>query len=113
MFDKLASSPRAVDQVVEILKLIADPTRFRLISLLEHGELNVNTMCQRLELAQPTVSHHLGLLRSGGLVESRRDGKQVFYSLNTEAVGKLNPHGGLSLAAGPVELRLIPGVAEP
>ncbi len=83
--DELASSPRAVDQVVEILKLIADPTRFRLISLLEHGELNVNTMCQRLELAQPTVSHHLGLLRGGGLVESRRDGKQVFYSLNTEA----------------------------
>jgi DNA-binding transcriptional ArsR family regulator len=75
--------------------------------------LNVNAMCRRLDLAQPTVSHHRGLLRGGGLVESRRDGKQVFYSLNTGAVAKLNPHGGLSLAAGPVEVHPMPGVAEP
>ncbi|HET6428774.1 MAG TPA: ArsR family transcriptional regulator [Phycisphaerae bacterium] len=39
-------------------------------------------MCRKLRLPQPTVSHHLGLLRAHGLVKNRRAGKQVFYSVD-------------------------------
>ena len=69
--------------------------------------MNVNALCRHLGLAQPTVSHHLGLMRAGGLVSGRREGKQVFYSLNERTVSRLNPHGGLAIAAGPLQLRLM------
>lgn len=64
--------------------------------LRERGEMHVTELCKNLRLPQPTVSHHLGLLRMHGLVRNRRNGKQVFYSIDktrynraSEAVRKL------------------------
>lgn len=94
-----------VVEAVELLRLLSDPTRLRLLGLLQGGPMNVTTLCQKLDLAQPTVSHHLGLLRGLNLVSNRRDGKQVFYSLNAETVTNLDECGGLTVAAGPVEVR--------
>jgi DNA-binding transcriptional ArsR family regulator len=48
--------------------------------LLADGERNVTNLCEALKLPQPTVSHHLGLLRMSNIIGNRRDGKQVFYS---------------------------------
>ncbi len=107
MLDELAVNPHSVGEVVEILRLLADPTRLRVLSLLRRGEMNVSSLCSRLGLAQPTVSHHLGLLRSGGLLDSRRSGKQVFYSLSDRTISRLNNNGGLAVSAGPIELRLL------
>jgi len=53
-----------------------------LIILLAQGERNVTSLCQELDLPQPTVSHHLGLLRMNNLIGNRRDGKQVYYGIN-------------------------------
>ena len=50
--------------------------------LLASGERNVSSICEQLKLPQPTVSHHLGLLRMNSIITNRRSGKQVFYSLN-------------------------------
>jgi DNA-binding transcriptional ArsR family regulator len=50
--------------------------------LLAKGERNVTSLCDELGLPQPTVSHHLGLLRMSNLIGNRRNGKQVFYGLN-------------------------------
>lgn len=94
-----------VVEAVQLLRLLSDPTRLRLLGLLQSGPMNVTTLCQKLDLAQPTVSHHLGLLRSLKLVSNRRDGKQVFYSLNSDTVTNLDERGGLTVAAGPVEVR--------
>ena len=61
-------------------KLLSDETRLRVLSLLiQHGELNVRTLCQQLDQSQPAVSHHLALLRDAGLIRARRDGKHNFY----------------------------------
>jgi len=49
---------------------------------LADGEHNVTNLCEELGLPQPTVSHHLGLLRMNNVVGNRRHGKQVFYALN-------------------------------
>ena len=115
MLDELAVNSRSVKEVVEILRLLADPTRLRVLSLLRHGEMNVSSLCAQLGLAQPTVSHHLGLLRSGGLLASRRSGKQVFYSLSDQTISQLHHNGGLAVIAGPIELRLlaVDGLADP
>jgi len=72
----------AADRVVPTLRLLADPARMRILQLLRGGERNVSRLCEDLGLSQPTVSHHLGLLRSAGLLQTRRAGKEVHYSLD-------------------------------
>ncbi|MCA9872445.1 MAG: winged helix-turn-helix transcriptional regulator [Anaerolineales bacterium] len=68
-------------------KAIADETRQKIMSLLCCDWLCVTDVVDRLgDVSQPTVSHHLSVLREAGLVHSRREGKQVFYSLNQDAV---------------------------
>ena len=64
--------------------LLGDPTRVRIMLLLCRGELNVSRLCQVLGLPQPTVSHHLGLLRRGGLLTTRREGKSIHYALDSK-----------------------------
>jgi DNA-binding transcriptional ArsR family regulator len=77
--------PPALDGAVEAIRSLADETRLRLLLLLSGGEANVSGLCARTGLAQPTVSHHLGLLRMAALVRGRREGKSVFYRLATES----------------------------
>ena len=96
-----------MDDVIKVMRLLADPTRLRVLTMLKERELNVSALCSQLDLAQPTVSHHLGLLRTMGLVHTRRDGKQVFYSLNRNHVNAMTDQEGLAIAAGPMELRLL------
>jgi DNA-binding transcriptional ArsR family regulator len=62
--------------------LLGEPTRVRILFLLCRGEMNVSRLCESLGLAQPTVSHHLGLLRRGGLLSARRSGKAIHYALD-------------------------------
>lgn len=67
-------------ELVQFFKLLADETRLRiLLYLKERGETNVQTLCGLLEQSQPSVSHHLALLRVAGLIEMRREGKHNFY----------------------------------
>ena len=82
----LSLEPDQAERLGTLLKLLSDRTRLSILGLLGRGELNVSAMCDVLCLPQPTVSHHLGLLRTGGLIKPRRAGKQVFYRLE-ERVG--------------------------
>ena len=59
---------------------LGDKTRLAIMALLADGEMNVTTIQNKLKLPQSSTSHHLNLLRIGGLVTSRRQGKQIFYS---------------------------------
>jgi DNA-binding transcriptional ArsR family regulator len=65
-----------------VLKSIADPTRVRILKLLEGGEMCVCQVIAVLEFNQSTISKHLFLLKTAGLVRERRDGKWVHYSLD-------------------------------
>lgn len=68
-------------------KAMADETRQRIMNVLCCHWLCVGDVVEALgEVRQPTVSHHLSVLREAGLVHTRREGKQVFYTLNQEAV---------------------------
>jgi len=63
------------------LKLLADTTRLRLLHLLRSEELSVAELQEVLDMGQSRISSHLGLLRQGGLVIDRKDGKRSFYTL--------------------------------
>ncbi|WP_269522884.1 ArsR/SmtB family transcription factor [Coraliomargarita parva] len=66
----------------EILKLLADSTRVRILSLLAKEELSVAELQEVLDMGQSRISSHLGLLRQGELVHDRREGKKTYYALN-------------------------------
>lgn len=70
-----------LEQLSSLFRLLADKTRLTILLELAEGERNVSSLCEKLNLPQPTVSHHLGLLRMNNIVSNRRDGKQVYYGL--------------------------------
>ena len=71
-----------IPQFSDFFKRLADSTRMRILELLQQeGELHVRALSSTLELSQPLVSHHLGLLREAGIVKMRRSGKNNFYSV--------------------------------
>lgn len=67
-------------------KAFGDPTRLKIVRLLSGREMSVNEITKEVDLAQPTVSRHLSILRETGVVEDRRDGQNVYYRLNKDAV---------------------------
>jgi DNA-binding transcriptional ArsR family regulator len=78
-----------LEQLSSLFRLLSDKTRLSILLRLAQGERNVTTLCEDLNLPQPTVSHHLGLLRMNNVVGNRRHGKQVFYALN--GAGEFDP----------------------
>jgi ArsR family transcriptional regulator len=67
---------------IEFAKALADETRQKIMALCCCRWLSVGEIVDALQVSQPTVSHHLGLLRAARLVYVRREGKQVFYTLD-------------------------------
>jgi ArsR family transcriptional regulator len=68
--------------ILKSLRALSDPTRVRIVALLEKDELSVNELQEITRMGQSRISTHLGLLQDSGLVHSRRDGKRTFYKLN-------------------------------
>ena len=64
-----------------LLKQVSDPTRLKIVLLLAEGERHVGALCGVLDHSQPATSHHLALLRHGGIIAPRRQGKHNFYAL--------------------------------
>lgn len=91
-------SEEALVSFVDLFDLLADRTRLRLVLLLAKGERSVTSLGDELKLAQPLVSHHLGLLRMNGLIVGKRKGKQVIYSLAPHAK---TAHGKLKISLPP------------
>jgi DNA-binding transcriptional ArsR family regulator len=80
------------DQVrlaVEVFRMLADPTRVRMLWTLIDGELSVNELAGRIDKPAPSVSQHLAKLRMARLVRTRRAGTTIFYSLENEHVRQL------------------------
>ena len=67
-------------------KAISDETRQKIMNICCCTSLSVNEIVEKLDVSQPTVSHHLAILREAALVTVREEGKQTFYSLNQENV---------------------------
>jgi len=74
-----------MSSTLKSLRVLSDPTRLRIVALLERGELSVNELQEITRLGQSRISTHLGLLQDSTLVESRREGKRTFYKINSRA----------------------------
>lgn len=72
---------------LKLLRALSDPTRLRIIALLEREELSVNELQEITRMGQSRISTHLGLLQEAALVQSRREGKRTFYKLQPAANG--------------------------
>ena len=71
---------------VEFCKALSDETRQRILEMLLEGEMRVSDLVQAFSMSQPTISHHLSVLKQFGLVLSRKEGKYVFYAINRDNV---------------------------
>ncbi len=76
------------------MKAVGDPTRVRILKILEGGELCVCQIIAVIALGQSTISKHLFLLRAAGLIKDRRDRKWIHYSLDGRSG---NPYAGALL----------------
>ncbi|MFG6463966.1 metalloregulator ArsR/SmtB family transcription factor [Roseateles sp. DXS20W] len=84
MSDPVIDTPtlrRAAGQAVSALKLLANEDRLLLLCQLSQGEMSVSELEEVLGIRQPTLSQQLGVLRGEGVVDTRRDGKRIFYSV--------------------------------
>src|SRR6478672_9829471 len=71
-----------MSSTLKYLRALSDPTRLRIIALLEKDELSVNELQEITRMGQSRISTHLGLLQDSGLLESRREGKRTFYKIS-------------------------------
>lgn len=76
-------------KTAERLKALAEPTRLQILEMLDHEEMCVCEMIEKLRMSQPAVSHHLKILRQAELITDRKEGKWVFYALNTASYAEL------------------------
>ena len=78
-----------VNLIVEVFRMLADPTRVRVLWALTGGELSVTELSEQVGKPAPSVSQHLAKLRMARLVRTRREGTTIFYSLENEHVSQL------------------------
>jgi len=79
-------APETVEDVSQIFKALADPTRIRILYMLSQEECSVNHLAEVLEISQSAVSHQLSLLRTMRLVKYRREGTTMMYSCDDSHV---------------------------
>jgi len=80
-------------KMAEMFKVMNDPTRLKIINALMLSEMCVCDIAALMDMTQPTISHHLKVMRQGELIKYRRDGKVVYYSLDDEHISILFQNG--------------------
>src|SRR5277367_5916690 len=73
-----------MDDVAEVFKALADPTRRQILEDLRGGELSAGEIVSRFAISAPSISRHLGLLKAAGLVTERRVANRIYYALVEE-----------------------------
>ena len=70
----------------QVFKALADPTRRQILRLLGRGEMTAGELAERFDMTKPSMSHHFAVLKEADLIRSRREGQQIWYSVNTTVV---------------------------
>ena len=78
-----------ISDLSETFKVFGDPTRAKILYVLEQSELNVTEIALCLNMTNSAISHQLRILRQSKLVKARKSGKEVFYSLDDDHVSKI------------------------
>ncbi|AOG21614.1 ArsR/SmtB family transcription factor [Acidovorax sp. RAC01] len=87
----LESLRRSADSACRLMKVLSNPDRLLLLCQLSQGEKRVGELEELVGIGQPTLSQQLGVLREEGLVNTRRDGKNIYYQIaSTQALAVMN-----------------------
>jgi ArsR family transcriptional regulator len=70
-----------INKVSDFYKIVSVPSRLKIIATLDEKELNVSDLCNEVEMTQSAISHQLAILKQFNIVKSRKQGKEVYYSL--------------------------------
>lgn len=73
----------------DAFRALADPTRRRILRILREGDRTAGQLSDEFAISGPSMSHHFSVLKAAGLIEGRREGQQILYSLNTTAIQDL------------------------
>jgi ArsR family transcriptional regulator len=93
------------DECTTMFQALADGTRLKILELLKREtELCVSDIAKHFDMKQPSISHHLDVLKRAGLVTSEKRGREVYYSFNTDAIVECC---GSQLRVFDLELRLM------
>jgi DNA-binding transcriptional ArsR family regulator len=83
----MATHPSKSTKTASFLKVIANPTRIDIIGLLTaKKQLSVTQICNKLNIEQSLISHHLKNMRNSGILSAKRDGIQIYYAIATPGV---------------------------
>ena len=74
----------------KMLRAMSDPKRLRIVDMLSCGELCACKILEEFQITQPTLSHDMKVLAEAGIVKQTRDGKNIYYSLNNEALAAMH-----------------------
>ncbi len=79
-----------LEQAASMLKAMAHPMRIAILNFLEDGKrMTVTEIHEKLEIEQSTTSHHLGILKDKGVLQSKREGKNTYYFLRNDSLSKI------------------------
>ncbi len=97
MLRKETSSPilneHLAAHVAELFRAFSDTSRVRILSALMNGEMNISALAEVVGISESAVSHHMRGLRQMRMVQSRRDGKEVYYRIDDEHIIALFQQG--------------------
>ena len=79
-------------KLLEFFKAVGDEKRLKILGLVSNGAYRVSELAEKLELTEPTVSHHLSKLREVGLINLRADGNSRYYSLHTGTLAQMHAY---------------------
>ena len=88
-FRAFAENDELIDSLSGIFKVMADPTRLKILYALMLGTCNVSKLVELLGMSQSSISHQLILLKQEGLIRSKKEGRKVYYSLDDDHVATL------------------------
>ena len=83
------------ERIAKKLKVISDPKRLRIIDILSCNELCACEILEKFDISQPTLSHDMRKLEEVGLVTSKREGKNTYYSLDKDSLDEIEESLGL------------------
>ncbi|NTU92653.1 MAG: winged helix-turn-helix transcriptional regulator [Chlorobiaceae bacterium] len=87
MIERVKLYDEARESILELLNALNDPTRQEIVFLFQkQPEFCVNDIARQFSLSRPAISHHLNLMRRAKILNSRKEGKEVYYSFNKEHV---------------------------
>lgn len=75
---------------IEVIKALGDETRIEILEIIGKKEMNASDVAYKCTLTRSTISHHLQILKRAKILESRKEGKEIYYSLNMSTIKSLS-----------------------